>query len=62
MTNAKGAESDQEHPLKYERIRFFKLVEVAYNCAQNEQYDAAAAVADVAADYHDDYLTGGGDE
>lgn len=34
-------------------IRFFKLLEVAYNSAQNGHYEEAAQVARTASDYYD---------
>lgn len=34
-------------------VRFFKLMEVAYNCANHDHYDFAARVAALAVDYYD---------
>jgi len=34
-------------------VRFFKLLEVSYNCAKNGEYESAAEIAQTAADYYD---------
>jgi len=55
------AVSDDD-PQKYQKIRFFKLLEVAYNMSQDGHYAYAAAAADLASNYYDAVIAGGPDE
>lgn len=48
MTDGSGDEDRHAH------VRFFKMLEVAYNCAKNDHYERAAALATQAAEHYDE--------
>lgn len=39
-------------------VRYFKLLEVAYNCAQNGHYDRSRHVAEQAIQHYDEAMEG----
>lgn len=46
--------SDAPDADRHAHVRFFKLLEVAYNCARNGHYDRAAGVAEQAVAHYDE--------
>jgi hypothetical protein len=50
-TKLNGTEDGHAH------VRFYKLLEVAYNCANNGYYERAGQVAAEAAKHHDEVST-----